>query len=151
MSHWPTGVTVVTSVDDGQPVGCTVNAMMSVSLAPPLLVVALDRASRTLAAVERREVFGVNVLAADQRELCRRFAAGPARDRFAGVGHHLRHGVPVLSDVVAAAVCRVRQRMACGDHVLLVGLPVWHQVGDGTPLLFHRRGYHGLDRAEETR
>ncbi|HEY0699797.1 MAG TPA: flavin reductase family protein [Micromonospora sp.] len=144
MSHWPTGVTVVTSRDRGQPVGCTVNAMMSVSLVPPLLVVALGATSRTLLAVRATGAFGVNVLGAGQRDVCERFAVGPPETRFTGLRHHERHGVPVLADVVASAVCQVRQVTPCGDHVLVVGLPVWHATGEVAPLVFHRRAYRRL-------
>ena len=43
MGHFVTGITVVTTLRDGPPRGITVNALTSVSLEPPLVVVALDR------------------------------------------------------------------------------------------------------------
>ena len=145
MSHWPTGVTVVTTRDGDAPVGCTVNAMMSVSLSPPLLVVSLAAASHTLAAVRRTGSFALNVLCAAQLELCRRFAGGPHRDRFTGVSYRYHLRLPVLADVVAAMVCTVVEARPCGDHVLVVGAPVWHTAREGgVPLIFHHRSYHSL-------
>jgi flavin reductase (DIM6/NTAB) family NADH-FMN oxidoreductase RutF len=145
MSHWPTGVTVITSYADRQPVGCTVNAMMSVSLTPPLLVVALSYGSRTLDAIGDAGAFGLHVLGAGQQDICRQFAHGTPQERFRGVGYDERHHVPVLRDVFASTVCRVHDTISCGDHLLVVGEPVWHTTGgDESPLLFHRRGYHGV-------
>jgi flavin reductase (DIM6/NTAB) family NADH-FMN oxidoreductase RutF len=145
MSHWPTGVTVITSRDGGQPVGCTVNAMMSVSLVPPLLVVGLSTGSRTLAAVQATGLFGLNVLSAEQEDLCRQFAHGTAEERFAGLAYDQRYRTPVLSDVVASTVCRVHQAIPCGDHVLIVGEPVWQALEENvSPLVFHQREYHEL-------
>jgi flavin reductase (DIM6/NTAB) family NADH-FMN oxidoreductase RutF len=145
MSHWPTGVTVVTSRDGERPVGCTVNAMMSVSLLPPLLAVALAEESRTLRGILREQAFGLNVLGADQLDLCRRFARGSQHDRFDQLSYRDQHRVPVLVGVAAAVVCAVDGTFPCGDHVLIVGTPVWHTAReDGSPLLFHRSAYRRL-------
>jgi flavin reductase (DIM6/NTAB) family NADH-FMN oxidoreductase RutF len=145
MSHWPTGVTVITSWDGDNPVGCTVNAMMSVSLNPPLLMVALGAGSKTLRAIRGTGVLGLNVLSADQRDLCQRFACGSQHERF----HHVRfgdqHDVPLLAGTAAAAVCVVRDTSPCGDHVLILAEPVWHtEREDGSPLVFHRSCYRQL-------
>src|SRR3984957_9944612 len=75
MGHFATGVTVVTSVAaDGQPVGTTANAVSSLSLDPPLLLVCFDRSSQTLEAVRAHGAFAVNVLAAPQQNLSANFA-----------------------------------------------------------------------------
>ena len=145
MSHWPTGVTVITSYDGRQPVGCTVNAMMSVSLVPPLLVVGLSEGSRTLAAVRASGLFGLNVLSAEQEDLCRQFAHGSAEERFSGLEYDQRFRTPVLSAVVASTVCQIQQAITCGDHVLVVGEPVWQTLDENvSPLVFHQREYHEL-------
>lgn len=142
MSQWPTGVTVVTTEEQGRATGCTVNAVMSVSLDPPLLVVALNSASGTLRAIRRRGRFAVNVLAAHQRDLCRRFATGRPRDRFGDVAHEWHLGVPLLDGAAAATVCRIYDAYECGDHIMLAGTPQWHTTDDdAAPLLFYRKGY----------
>ncbi len=75
MGHFATGVTVVTSVDaDGAPVGTTANAVTSLSLDPPLILVCFDLSSLTLAAIRERGAFAVNVLAAEQKHLSAGFA-----------------------------------------------------------------------------
>jgi 3-hydroxy-9,10-secoandrosta-1,3,5(10)-triene-9,17-dione monooxygenase reductase component len=143
MRTWPTGVAVVTSTAGPEPVGCTVNTFTSVSLCPPLLLISLARHSGTLAAITRRESFGVNVIGFADRQLATRFAASGG-DRFAGVSWHARHGIPVLDAAMAAVVCDVHQAVAVADHVLVIGSPRWCERRDGgDPLVFfdaaHRR------------
>ncbi len=46
MSHWATGVSVVTSLGPEGPRGCTVNALTSVSLEPLLLLICFRRRRR---------------------------------------------------------------------------------------------------------
>ena len=146
MSHWPTGVSVVTSRLGNRPAGCTVNAVMSVSLSPPLLVISLGHDSGTLAAIERTGAFAINVLSADQRDLCGRFARGEQSDRFRGVPVQYLRDVPVLCDSLATAICTVRGATRCGDHVLVVGMPVWQNARPkaGPPLVFHDHHLLGL-------
>ncbi|MFD5825256.1 flavin reductase family protein [Lentzea sp. NPDC060358] len=143
MRAWPTGIAVVTSTAGTAPVGCTVNAFTSISLRPPLLMVSLARHSGTLAAIRRRESFGVNVLGFAHRLLATRFAA-PGGDRFAGVDWSPQLGVPVLDAAAAAVVCDVRQIVEVADHVLVFGSPCWcGQRDEDDPLVFfgsaHRR------------
>src|SRR5438034_123010 len=80
MGHFATGVTVITSVGaDGAPVGTTANAVTSLSLDPPLILVCFELASLTLRAIRGHGAFVVNVLAAGQEQLSAGFARrGPA-------------------------------------------------------------------------
>jgi flavin reductase (DIM6/NTAB) family NADH-FMN oxidoreductase RutF len=91
MGHFATGVTVVTSVDaDGEPVGTTANAVTSLSLDPPLVLVCFDLGSQTLRAIRGHGAFVVNVLAAPQQHLSRNFARRasrrPGRESSTGAG-----------------------------------------------------------------
>jgi flavin reductase (DIM6/NTAB) family NADH-FMN oxidoreductase RutF len=125
MSCWSTGVAVVTSATDDGPVGCTVNAVTSVSLRPPLLLVSLAEGSRTLSAIGRRRRFGLNLLPAQRCDLARRFATGEPASRFAGVEYGWAEDVPVLRQVVTSAVCEIERCVTVADHVLVVAEPIW--------------------------
>jgi flavin reductase (DIM6/NTAB) family NADH-FMN oxidoreductase RutF len=139
MRRWPTGVAVVTTAGPSGPLGCTVNALMSLSVEPPLLVVSLGEDSHTLAAIRRTDVFGVSILAAEQGELSERFANCAREERFTGLELRLEHGVPLLAAAAAQMVCAVQQLEQIADHVLIVGAPVWQSVDpDRAPLLSHR-------------
>jgi len=152
MSQWPTGVTIVTTAERRTPVGCTVNAMMSVSLSPRLLVIALVTGSRTLNAIQGGHRFALNLLRAGHRQLCHRFATRGLADRFDGVGYHWHRGVPLIDDVATAVVCDVDRLIECGDHTLVVGEPVWQSMStEDDPLVFYHSGLRGLAEPEDPR
>lgn len=134
MRGWPTGLAVVTASADGRPAGCTVSAFFSVSLHPPLVLIALSERSRTLSAISGLGLFGVNVLAGHQRDLAIGFSAGLS-DRFGNVPYRWERSVPVLSDAVAAVVCEVDRVLTAADHVLVFGRPLWCADGDAASLL----------------
>jgi flavin reductase (DIM6/NTAB) family NADH-FMN oxidoreductase RutF len=139
MRCWPTGVAVVTTAGPSGPLGCTVVAVMSLSVEPPLLVVSLGEDSHTLAGIRRTDLFGASILAAEQEELSERFASCAREERFVGVELRVEHGVPLLAGAAGQMVCAVQQLVQIADHVLVVGAPVWQSVDhDRTPLLSHR-------------
>jgi flavin reductase (DIM6/NTAB) family NADH-FMN oxidoreductase RutF len=142
MRHWPTGVAIVTAAGPDGPVGCTVNALMSLSLEPPLLLVSFGEDSRTLAVIRRTELFGASVLAAEQGELSERFCHCAPAERFDGLALRVEHGVPLLAGAAAHTVCRVQELQRCADHVLIVGAPVWQSVDSRRGPLLLYRGEH---------
>ena len=148
MGHFATGVTVVTSVGpDGRPVGTTANAVSSLSLDPPLVLVCFDRASQTLAAVCAHGAFAVNVLSAPQRELSANFARRGLAAAWDGVRHRPGlTGSPRLHGVLSALECTVEHRLPGGDHEIVVGRVRTVEAGDAEapPLLFWRGRYASL-------
>jgi len=145
MAHWCTGVAVVTTAAAGEPVGCTVNAITSVSLEPPLLLVGLAAGSRTLAAIREQRRLGVNLLSAQQVGLARQFSHGDPAGRFAGVDYRWAEGVPVLSEVVVATLCVAERFLPVADHVLVIAAPVWSRsTPRRRPLVCYGRSYWSL-------
>jgi len=152
MGRWPTGLTVVTAREGAMDAGLTVNAFLSVSLAPPSVLISLTQDADTTPVIERTGSFAVNFLAADQRALSERFArtVGPA-EKFAGVPvHRAVTGVALLDGTLGALECRVGSRVPMHDHVLFVGEVVHQELGrEAPPLLFFRSAYaqaEGSDR-----
>jgi flavin reductase (DIM6/NTAB) family NADH-FMN oxidoreductase RutF len=146
MRSWATGVSIVTTAAEDRPVGCTVNALTSVSLDPPLLLVALAGTSRTLAAVAERGVFAVNLLGSAQLGLVRRFTRATG-DRFLNIRYAWRCGVPILDDTLAASVCTVTGVVPAGDHDLVLGRPCWLRLPDAAtsaPAVFYAGEYGRL-------
>ena len=153
MGAFPTGVTIVTTVgDDGVPKGLTTQSFMSVSTAPPLLLVSLDNTSRTLRALLGSKAFVVNYLAADRGELATRFAS-KGEDKFSGVVSRpsaAAKGSPILAaDSVAYAECLVTRTVEAGDHTLILASVEDGAVLAGTPLLYYRRTYAGWPEEHE--
>ncbi len=148
MSHFATGVTVVTSVgEDGKPVGSTANAVTSLSLDPPLVLVCFDLDSLTLRAIRGHGAFVVNVLAAPQQHLSANFARRGLAAAWDGVRHRRGPtGSPRLEDVLAVLECTVEHALPGGDHEIIVGR-VRHietNPAPAAPLLYFRGGYAEL-------
>jgi flavin reductase (DIM6/NTAB) family NADH-FMN oxidoreductase RutF len=151
LGHFATGVTVVTSVTaDGGPVGTTASAFSSLSLNPPLLLVCLDRASTTLAALRAHGAFAINVLSEDQQALAGNFARRGADAGWASVAHRRGPaGPPRIDGVLAVLDCRLDRCLDGGDHEIVVGRLQELELGEGdrSPLLHYRGVYHGLRAA----
>jgi flavin reductase (DIM6/NTAB) family NADH-FMN oxidoreductase RutF len=122
LSDYVTGVTIVTvTKPDGTPYGLTVNSFNSVSLNPPLVLWSLDNKNAQLALFEEAAGFAVNIMAADQTELCQRFA-GQDTDRFSGTAWEFGHyGHPLIAHALAHIECRPWRIYEGGDHSIFVG------------------------------
>lgn len=140
MGGFLTGVTVVTTLSDGKIAGTAVNAFSAVSQEPPLLLVCLDRSSRSLEAIRAAGFFAVNILAEAHMDVVRRFSSKSAGDRFRNVAHTSEAtGAPVLTGSVAWFDCAVHAIHDGGDHEIVVGrvLRLGSDTG-ATPLAYHR-------------
>ena len=145
LGRFVTGVTIVTCRDEqGQAVGLTANSFNALSLDPPLVLWSLRQASSTIEAFTNASHFAVNVLAADQVDLSRRFARPSSAKFDAGVWTDGQGGAPLLAGCVAVFECRRRSHHAAGDHVLFIG-EVERIGGDAaTPLVYHAGHYRTL-------
>lgn len=122
--HLPTGVVVVTGVDEeGRPQGITIGSFTSISLSPPLAGFFIGRSSRTWPSIAATGRFTANVLADGQADLCWRFAKDHAEgSRFSDlVVSTSSNGSPVLPGVVAVVDCDIDRVQPVGDHDLVVG------------------------------
>ena len=149
MGHFATGVTVITSVsEDGEPVGTTANAVTSLSLDPPLVLVCFDLTSSTLRAIRGHGAFVVNVLGHRQRHLSANFARRGLAAAWDGVAHRRGPtGSPRLDGVLAVVECTVEHALPGGDHEIVVGR-VRHVAtsGEGAePLVFWRGRYASIE------
>jgi flavin reductase (DIM6/NTAB) family NADH-FMN oxidoreductase RutF len=146
MAQWPSGVTVVTTLDHaGAAHGMTASSFSSVSLDPPLVSICLTKTLYSHELIAASGVFGVNVLAKGQADVARRFAGMEAdvTDRFAGESWTLAEtGVPLLDSALGWFDCRVVHAYPGGDHTIFVGEVVaGRAAGRSAPLLFHSRGW----------
>jgi flavin reductase (DIM6/NTAB) family NADH-FMN oxidoreductase RutF len=143
MGHWITGVAVVASYKPGgEPCGLTANAVTSLSLDPPLVLVCVDRSADSHDCIVEAGVFTVNVLDAASERLARRFAAWDISHKFEGIAHHTApSGAPVLEDALAWLDCRLTAQYAGGDHTIFLGEVTAGDAKDGQPLLYYRGGY----------
>jgi 3-hydroxy-9,10-secoandrosta-1,3,5(10)-triene-9,17-dione monooxygenase reductase component len=145
MSLVPTAVTVITALGPSGPSGATANAVVSLSLDPPLMLAALDRRSRTLAALRGAGSFGVNVLATGQADLAHRFATkDPHQVKWDGVAWRDLGGVPALDGATVALACELRDLLDGGDHAIVTGEVTGIETTGAVPLVFSRGEYRPL-------
>lgn len=153
MGAFASGVTVVTGMDGGEPVGFACQSFASVSLEPPLVLFCADHRGRTWPRIRRSGRFSVNVLGEEQGDLCARFGSGRGK-KYEGLEWDLsRWGTPSLPDVLMRAHAEVYDVHGAGDHDVVIGrvLEVEWEQGPGAdrpPMLFHR-GRLGVERPPE--
>lgn len=142
MGSFPTGVTVITTVADaGSPVGMTVNAITSVSLEPPQLLVCLAKNRYTAAAIQSCGRFAVNFLSNAQKDIAGVFASS-VEEKFNCVRYHTGMlDLPLIDESLAIAECEVSRVIDSGDHLIFIGDVVNGTANDGMPLVFFRRNY----------
>ncbi len=145
MGAFPTGVVIVATVDgDGSPKGLTTQSLISLSTEPPLLLVSIDKAARTLGPLRHTGAFVVNFLASGSEDLSTLFAS-KAEQKFDAVRwqpSQVAKGSPVFThDSVACAECIVTQSMEAGDHWIFIASVEGATLFGGTPLMYYRRTY----------
>ena len=142
LGRFCTGVTVVTGVSDGRPVGMTCQSFSSVSLDPPLVLFCPAKTSRAWPLIHRSGHFCVNLLSRDQRHLSQAFASKGA-DKFAGVSWRpSATGAPLLEGVLGWVDCTVYAVHEAGDHYVVIGRVMDLGVEEAPhPLLFYRGQY----------
>ena len=139
LGNFPTGVTVITTGEGLQRHGMTASSFNSVSLDPPLVLFSAGNESGTLAALQENGTFTINLLAADQTDLCFRFSKGTPSERFQGLDTRAAAstGSPVLPGTLGHFDCQVHQIVPAGDHCIVIGRVVgMEQSLGGQPLTF---------------
>ncbi|MFG2877843.1 flavin reductase family protein [Streptomyces sp. NPDC048337] len=141
MARLVSGVAVVCARRaDGSPCGLLVSSFSSYSVAPPSVMLALARGSRTYRAMGARvgTPFGVHLLGSADEALAKVFA-GRAEDKFADLVWDWDDGTPRIAGVPVYLKCRAAAVLPHGDHVVLVGEVDGCTVADGEPLVYYRR------------
>lgn len=145
LSRFASGVTVVSTKDAaGKLHGITVSAFCSVSLAPPMVLICIEKTTVSHYAFEESSVFVVNILRDSQADASEKFAT-PFADKFEDVEHYLSsEGVPILKDALASLECRLTFSYHGGDHSIFVGQVENVTVRDGDPLVYFQGEYGAI-------
>lgn len=168
LRRFATGVAVVTTWDGERPWGTTVNSFSSVSLRPPLVLVAFGHDRKIVPALRKTGRYVVNIIGEDRQDLSDCFAGGPGpargsaagnppvgpspdhRPELCGAGWHLgATGLPILDDSIASLECTVVDIHSAGDHDLYIArVDAASAGGDSTfPLLYYSGRYLRIERA----
>lgn len=144
LRRFASGVTVITAPDgDGGVHAMTATAFSSLSLKPPLVLVALAREARCHRLILAHRRFGVSILHAHQVQVSRHFGKqgeATATPRFVE-----SDGMPVIEDALATLACTLERTADGGDHSIFIGLVTKASARSGTPLIHFDGRYRGLD------
>lgn len=142
LGRFATGITVVTTVVDGEVRGMTANAFVSVSLEPPLVLVSVANKAHMHGYLQKSGRYGVSVLTATQEAYSQHFAGMAVADlepQFVEV-----EGVPLLAESLAHLIVNVTDAHLAGDHTLYIGEVEYVKWWDGEPLLYFQGRYARL-------
>jgi flavin reductase (DIM6/NTAB) family NADH-FMN oxidoreductase RutF len=141
MGSYPTGVTVITTVDsNNKPIGLTVNSFASVSLEPLMILWSIDKNAGSCEVFKKAEKFSVNILAGNQHEICWTFASKSEQDRFSKQPWSFsENNLPVLENVFASLECKKVQQIEAGDHYILIGEVIDLNKNEQDPMLYFKR------------
>lgn len=144
MSRWATGISIITTQNNGEKYGFTANSFASVSIDPLLVTFSMGQNLSVRPQIEQSGVLAINILKAHQAEWGKIFAGMlPEKnaDRFAGINDTPSDlGCPLLPDTLGWLSCRVQRWINVGASDLILAEVVSAGWSDGEPLLyFHRQ------------
>ncbi len=150
MRNYPTGVTIVTTVYNNEYYGLTVNSFTSLSLNPPLVLIAIDKRLQSHEAIDKSNVYAVNILPDDMKDLAIKFATAPREERFKGLKlRTAKTGAPIIEGSIAYLDCKVTAKYPGGDHTIFIGEIVDAQIlNNKAPLIYYNRGYYSIAQAK---
>lgn len=146
IGHFASGVTVITTAVGEERSGTTANAVTSLSVEPPMLLVCLNRESSTGAAIDRSGYFVVNILTEDQEHLAGHFASKDPKKFEALPATDVSR--PLLHDALAHIECQVTERVTSATHIIFIGLVEAASASEGRPLAYYRGRFGRLQLIE---
>lgn len=145
MRRLASGVALVTTADaGGQRYGIAMTAVMSLSMDPPSLLLAINRNASLCQPLLDRGLFGVSILGREQEQCCQSFVSAPVSERF-GCGEWTAHesGVPLLSSALAGVICRLDKAEAFGSHMVIRGVVEYVALDPSSDALIFLDGRYG--------
>lgn len=145
LSRFASGVTVIgLRGADGRLRGITVSAFSSVSISPPIVLACIARNSTCHQELTEGVYFGVSILSEGQSPLARHFAKSSG-NKFGDVPFRFgRAGIPLIQNACAQLECVVTQRLAGGDHTIVLGEVLAAEASSARPLVYVQRDFHQL-------
>ncbi|EPJ8753270.1 flavin reductase family protein [Pseudomonas putida] len=147
LGHYASGITVITSLIDGNPIGFTCQSFYSVSISPPLVSFSVMSSSASYPGIRSAGRFAVNILSGEQVGVSNQFAR-KGTDKWQGVDWQVSPlGNPVIAGSLHWLDCEIHAEHPAGDHLIVVGevkaLNVHNAVAT-QPLLYFQGQYCNL-------
>lgn len=144
MGRFATGVTVVTTGRAPNCSGLTANAVASLSLNPPLVLVAVEKNAHSHQYIAESRCFAINLLTAEQEAISKRFARRGPKDFSDLETTTAVTGAPILDGTLGYVDCRLVEIVPGGDHDIFIGEIVAGEAREGHPLLYFQGRYRQL-------
>lgn len=138
-------VALIATEHEGARHAMLATAVTSVSMAPPSLLVCVNRDASAFAALEARGAFSLGILPAARHEIGSAIARAPAAERFEkgdwrtlDAPDRRCHGLPWLRDTEATLFCTVDTHFDHGTHCMFIAR-IDTAIGamPTDPLLYH--------------
>ena len=122
LGSFPSGVTVITTLDDdGSVVGLTASAFSSLSMEPPLVLFCPNYSSDSYPVLIKQKRFAIHLLSGEQQAHAYAFAK-KGKDKANGIEWTLSElGNPILAGATAVIECELWREYEGGDHAIMVG------------------------------
>jgi flavin reductase (DIM6/NTAB) family NADH-FMN oxidoreductase RutF len=142
---FPTGVTAICALIDGQPVGMAASSFAPVSIEPPLVSICMQNSSNTWRKLAPLSRLGLSFLSAEH-EIASRQLAAKTDNRFAGIDWQSSgSGAVFIAGASAWLECSIHQRIPAGDHeIVLLQIETFRAEPNVSPLVFHASRYRQL-------
>lgn len=147
MGSFATGVTVITTENNGEVTGMTANAFMSVSLHPKLVAISIGENAKMLNRIKESGKFAVNILADEQQKVSMQFA-GQLKEDYE-VEFVTYKGLPIIEESLAVVTCDVHSEFVAGDHTIFIGHVTGVKLESKDPLMFSLGQYRTLKELQE--
>ena len=131
--------------------GMTANALCSVSVEPPLLLLSVGVSRKSKRLIENTNRFGVNFLNTLQIKIAAHFSTSDSvLDESEGLNYwYTAFGTPMIASSLAYIDCNVVNQFAVADHVIFIAEAEHFELGQGEPLVYYERGYTRLDDQDD--
>lgn len=147
LGHYASGITVITSQLEGEPIGFTCQSFYSVSMSPPLVSFSVMSTSASYPKIRQAGRFVVNILSGEQVKISNQFARR-GTDKWHGVDWQQSPlGNPIIAGSLHWLDCEIHAEHAAGDHLIVIGEVKALSLQDTAatqPLLYFKGQYCNL-------
>jgi 3-hydroxy-9,10-secoandrosta-1,3,5(10)-triene-9,17-dione monooxygenase reductase component len=147
LGHYASGITVITSHIDGEPVGFTCQSFHSVSMSPPLVSFSVMSSSASYPKIRQAGRFAVNILSDEQVDISNQFARR-GTDKWQGITwQESPLGNPVIVGSLHWLDCEIVAEHAAGDHLIVIGEVKalnLQEAAAAQPLLYFKGRYRNI-------
>lgn len=146
MSKYPSGIAIVTIIDDQGKMGLTLSTFNSLSLDPLLIMFSLAKKAARYQRLVEAENFAINILSDSQAEVSKLFAVNQEVDwDKLGFSNSTANHSPLIRGISAYFDCKLHNIVDGGDHIIVIGKVVEAEYFDEDPLIYHDRKYKKLE------